>query len=233
MCIRDRTIISDINEDTNIDVLDVIILVGMILDGSNTTNLCQEGLSAAVKFTTFVEYTFEAFSVIFETGDLQGQGLFEIHLHQDNFNTPGDILGSWDLEVSANTAREYYVFTGDSDCITLEPFASYWLSVNPKNNEDEALWLLSEEDFTYSTSTDMGANWTETTNGQVGCMKIFGEQIFESDDSEPSLDTVYDWALEDINPNSEYYFPDYGETIGPSTYMENQHVSVYYFGKAG
>ena len=76
-------------------------------------------------------------------------------------------------------------------------------------------------------------NWTETTNGQVGCMKIFGEQIFESDDSEPSLETVYDWALEDINPNSEYYFPDYGETIGPSTYMENQHVSVYYFGKAG
>ncbi len=225
--------ISDINEDTNIDVLDVIILVGMILDGSNTTNLCQEGLSAAVKFTTFVEYTFEAFSLIIETGDLEGLGLFEIHLHQDNFNTPGDILGSWDLEVSANTAREYYVFTGDSDCITLEPFASYWLSVNPKNNEDEALWLLSEEDFTYSTSTDMGASWAETTNGQVGCMKIFGEQIFESDDSEPSLDTVYDWALEDINPNSEYYFPDYGETIGPSTYMENQHVSVYYFGKAG
>ena len=225
--------ISDINEDTNIDVLDVIILVGMILDGSNTTNLCQEGLSAAVKFTTFAEYTFEAFSLIIETGDLESLGLFEIHLHQDNFNTPGDILGSWDLEVSANTAREYYVFTGDSDCIALEPFASYWLSVNPKNNEDEALWLLSEEDFTYSTSTDMGANWTETTNGQVGCMKIFGEQIFESDDSEPSLDTVYDWALEDINPNSEYYFPDYGETIGPSTYMENQHVSVYYFGKAG
>ena len=225
--------ISDINEDTNIDVLDVIILVGMILDGSNTTNLCQEGLSAAVKFTTFVEYTFEAFSLIIETDDLEGLGLFEIHLHQDNFNTPGDILGSWDLEVSANTAREYYVFTGDSDCIALEPFASYWLSVNPKNNEDEALWLLSEEDFTYSTSTDMGASWAETTNGQVGCMKIFGEQIFESDDSEPSLDTVYDWALEDINPNSEYYFPDYGETIGPSTYMENQHVSVYYFGKAG
>ena len=225
--------ISDINVDTNIDVLDVIILVGMILDGSNTTNLCQEGLSAAVKFTTFVEYTFEAFSLIIETGDLEGLGLFEIHLHQDNFNTPGDILGSWDLEVSANTAREYYVFTGDSDCIALEPFASYWLSVNPKNNEDEALWLLSEQDFTYSTSTDMGASWAETTNGQVGCMKIFGEQIFESDDSEPSLDTVYDWALEDINPNSEYYFPDYGETIGPSTYMENQHVSVYYFGKAG
>lgn len=225
--------ISDINEDTNIDVLDVIILVGMILDGSNTTNQCQEGLSAAVKFTTFAEYTFEAFSLIIETTDLEGQGLFEIHLHQDNLNTPGDILGSWDLEVSANTAREYYVFTGDSDCIALEPFASYWLSVNPKNNEDEALWLLSEEDFIYSTSTNMGMNWTETSTGQVGCMKIFGEQIFESDDSEPSLETVYDWALEDINPNSEYYFPDYGETIGPSTYIEDQYVSVYYFGKAG
>ena len=229
----EETIISDINEDTNIDVLDVIILVGMILDGSNSTNLCQEGLSAAIKFTTFVEYTFEAFSVIFETGDLQGQGLFEIHLHQDNFNTPGDILGSWELTVGENTAREYYVFTGDSDCITLEPFASYWLSVNPKNNGDEALWLLSEEEFTYSTSNDMGVNWLETSTGQVGCMKIFGEQIFETDDSEPSLETVYDWSLEDINPNSDYYFPDYGETIGPSSYVEDQQVSVYYFGKAG
>ena len=228
----EESIIADINEDTNIDVLDVIILVGMILDGSDSTIQCQEGLSAAIKFTTFAEYTFEAFSVILETEDLQGQG-FEIHLHQDNFNSPGDILGSWDLVVSENTAREYYVFTGDSDCILLEQFASYWLSVNPKDNQDEALWLLSEEEFTYSTSTDIGINWAETSTGQVGCMKIFGEQIFETDDSEPSLDVVYDWSLEDMNPNSEYYFPDYGTTIGPSSYIEEQQVSVYYFGKAG
>ena len=79
----------------------------------------------------------------------------------------------------------------------------------------------------------MGENWSETSIAPVGCTKIFGEQIYETNDPEPSLDTVYNWSLEDINPNSEYYYPEYGESIGPSTYVENQHVSVYYFGKAG
>ena len=38
-----------------------------------------------------------------------------------------------------------------------------------------------------------------------------------------------DFSLEDINPNSEYYAQD----IGPSTFIDNDFVSVYYFGKAG
>ena len=37
----------------------------------------------------------------------------------------------------------------------------------------------------------------------------------------------YDYSLEDINPNSEYY----GNYIGPETFRED--VSLYYFGKAG
>ena len=226
-----EAIISDINEDGNVDVLDVIILVNLILNGSESE--CTEGLSAAVKFTAYAEYTFEAFSVIFQTGDINGEGLFEINLHSDLFNSPGDILGSWELEVDDNTAREYYVFTGDTDCILLEAFASYWLSVHPKDNEDQAIWLFSEDDYTYAESNDMGQNWPETLSGQVGCTKIFGEQIYESNDTTPSLETVYDWSVEDINPNSEYYYPDYGEKIGPSMFVENQQVSVYYFGKAG
>ena len=222
---------SDINEDASIDVLDVIILVNLILNGAESE--CVAGLSAAVKFTTYSEYTFEAFSLIFQTEELEGEGLFEISLHHDTFNSPGEILGSWELAVDENIAREYYVFTGDTDCILLEPFASYWLSVHPKNNQDQALWLFSEDEYTYTSSNDMGDNWSDPLVEPVGCTKIFGEQIYESNDTEPSLDTVYDWALEDINPNSEYYYPDYGEKIGPGTFIDNQHVSVYYFGKAG
>ena len=74
-----ETLISDINEDTNIDVLDVIILVNLILNGIESE--CASGLSAAVKFTTFSEYTFEAFSLIFETQELQGNGLFLSLIH--------------------------------------------------------------------------------------------------------------------------------------------------------
>ena len=97
------------------------------------------------------------------------------------------------------------------------------------DNQDEVLWLFSEDEYPYSTSNDLGNNWTETLEDQVGCTKIFGEQIYESPDSQPSLEPVYDWALEDINPNSEYY----GQDIGPSTFVDNDFVSVYYFGKAG
>jgi len=226
-----ETLISDINEDTNIDVLDVIILVNLILNGADSE--CTSGLSAAVKFATFSEYTFEAFSLIFETEELEGDGLFEVRLHLDSFDSPGEILGSWELTVDANIAREYYVFTGGTDCILLEPFESYWISVHPKNNQDQALWLFSENDYTYTSSNDMGQNWSESLMAPVGCTKIFGEQIYESNGTEPSLDTVYDWSLEDINPNSEYYYPDYGEKIGPGIFIDNQHVSVYYFGKAG
>ena len=226
-----ESLLSDINEDTNIDVLDVIILVNLILNGTDSN--CATGLSAAVKFTTYSEYTFEAFSLIFQTEELEGEGLFEINLHQDTLNSPGEILGSWELSVDENIAREYYIFTGDTDCILLEAYASYWLSVHPKNNQDQALWLFSEDDYTYTSSNDMGSNWLDPLDDQVGCTKIFGEQIYESNDTEPSLDTVYDWSLEDINPNSEYYYPEYEEEIGPETFIQNQHVSVYYFGKAG
>jgi len=106
---------------------------------------------------------------------------------------------------------------------------SYWLSVHPISNQDEALWLFSENEFTYSTSNDLGQNWSETLEDQVGCVVIYGEQIYESSEFEPSLEPVYDWSLEDINSNSEYYTQD----IGPSTFIDNEFVSVYYFGKAG
>lgn len=223
----DEAIYSDTNQDSNIDILDVVIIVNVILNGSESE--CVEGLSAAVKFTSPGEYTFEAFSVIFQTAELTGEGLFEIILHSDNFNSPGTALGSWELELDENMAREYYVFTGGTDCILLEPMASYWLSVHPIDNQDQALWLFSEDDYTYSTSSDLGENWSEVLEDQVGCTKIFGEQIYDSPDSNPSLEPVYDWSLEDINPNSEYY----GEDIGPSALIANDFVSVYYFGKAG
>ena len=199
-------------------------------DASGYTALVS-GLSGAVKFTSNNEYTFEAFSVIFETGDLEGDGLFEVRLHHDDFfaSAPGEVIGSWELTLDENMAREYYVFTGDTDCITLTPFSSYWLSVHPINNIDEALWLFSEGDYTHSMSNDMGNSWSNSELDQVGCTKIFGEQIYESSGTQPDNELVYDWALEDLNINSEYF----GQDIGPSTFINNQHVSVYYFGKAG
>mgnify|MGYP001483795902 CR=1 FL=1 len=149
----------------------------MILNGNNSE--CESGLSAAVRFTSNNEYTFEAFSVIFQTEELDGGGLFEVRLHEDELSSPGEVMGSWELTLDENIAREYYVFTGDTDCITLLPFTSYWLSVHPINNTDEALWLFSEDNFTYSTSNNMGDTWSESNLDIVGCTKIFGEQIYE------------------------------------------------------
>ena len=219
---------ADANEDGSIDILDVVMVVNVILNGGSTTE-CLSALSAAVKFTSPGEYTFEAFSVIFQTYDLSGDALFEVRLHADNFNSPGNIIGSWNLELNENIAMEYYVFTGDTDCIVLSPDISYWLSVHPINNQNEALWLFSEDDFTYTTSNDLGESWGEILQERVGCTKIFGEQIYESGDYNPSNEIVYDWSLEDLNENSEYYT----EFIGPLTFINSNQVSVYYFGKAG
>tara|TARA_B100000700_G_C14982194_1_gene826974 strand:- start:531 stop:1430 length:900 start_codon:yes stop_codon:yes gene_type:complete len=218
---------SDTNSDNNVDVLDVVTIVSLILNGINSE--CTSGLSGAVRFTSNNEYTFEAFSVIFQTEDLNGGGLFEVRLHHDDASSPGEIIGAWELILDENIAREYYVFVGDTDCITLLPFTSYWLSVHPINNSDEALWLFSEGDYTYSTSNDMGSTWSNSEVDIVGCTKIFGEQIYESPGNQPEDELVYDWALEDLNINSEYF----GQNIGPSTFINNQQVSVYYFGKAG
>ena len=220
---------ADANSDGAMDVLDIVLMVNIILNGSTDSSSCQAGLSAAVRFSSPNEYTFEAFSVIFQTEELEGSGLFEVNLHEDSENSPGDILGSWELEVSENTAREYYVFTGDTDCIVLSPMTIYWLSVHPINNQDEAIWLFSENDYTYSTSDDMGGTWSSPLYDQVGCTKIFAEQIYDSPPPNPGLETVYDWRLSDINENSEYY----EQSIGPTTFTEQDFVSVYYFGKAG
>ena len=219
---------SDANEDGSIDILDVVMVVNIILNGSDGEE-CISALSAAVKFTSIGEYTFEAFSVIFETGELPGNALFEVRLHADNFDSPGEVIGAWELQLNENIAMEYYVFTGDTDCIVLEPSFSYWLSVHPVDNQDQALWLFSEDDFTYATSNDLGQNWDSPFENQVGCTKIFGEQIYESGSGIPDDQLVYDWSLEDINENSEYY----SDFIGPSTFINSDQVSVYYFGKAG
>ena len=220
---------SDINLDGSLDVLDVVLVVSVILNGSSASSECVSGFSGAVRFLSPNEYTFEAFSVIFQTAELEGDGLFEVKLHNDSSGYPGEALGAWDLYLDANMAREYYVFTGDSDCIVLTPMTYYWLSVHPINNQNEAIWLFSEDSYTYSTSEDMGLSWEDSSSDQVGCTKIFGEQIYESSGFTPSEEPVYDWSLEDINPNSDYY----SQYIGPSTFVQEDVVSVYYFGKAG
>jgi hypothetical protein len=219
---------ADANQDQIIDVLDVVIVVNLILNG-NSDQDCISALSGAVKFTSLGEYTFEAFSLFFETEELIGNALFEVRLHADNFNSPGDIIGLWDLSLNENIAMEYYVFTGGSDCIILEPGLSYWLSVHPIDNQNEVLWLFSENEFTHTTSNDLGVSWQEPMQDNIGCTKIYGEQIYESGDYTPGNEIVYDWSLEDLNENSEYY----SQFIGPSTFIDSDQVSVYYFGKAG
>ena len=98
---EDEESAADTNLDGNIDVLDVVSIVGIILNGSSSSE-CISGLSGAVKFISPNEYTFEAFSVIFETANLEGDGLFEVRLHLDNEDTPGEILGSWSLTLNEN-----------------------------------------------------------------------------------------------------------------------------------
>ena len=59
--------------------------------------------------------------------------------------------------------------------------------------------------------------------GFIGCNQDSDEVVGTTDDGETNS-SLYDYSLEDINSNSEYY----GEKISPSYY--NNKVTVHYFG---
>ena len=250
-----------------------------------------ESFAGAIKFTSPGEYTFEAFSIAIHTDLLTDDFFITGTLHEDNNNSPGEEIGSWEFDLNANMDMWYYNFVADTDCIILEPGESYWFSVHPTNMiNDSAIWLQSEEAFTYALSENLGNSWEQTSLGRVGCIQIYAEQIYEPSpdltglgdtnqdgyldvldvigivnfvlgNSNPNIEetyysdlnqdgnisvldvvqlvniilygveeeSIYIFSLEDINVNSSYY----GENVGPDTFISQNNVSCYYFGKAG
>ena len=251
----------------------------------------SESFTGAIKFTSPGEYVFEGLYVAIYTDPLNNEFLLRATLYEDNNNTPGVVLGSWEFEDNNNNNAWDILFAGDSDCIVLEPGQSYWVSVQPAEiTNNSAIWSHSEGSFTYALSENLGDTWEATSIGRVGCIEVKAEEIYQpspdlselgdinqdgnldvldvvsivnfilgnsipNDDEiffsdlnqDGSLDVldvvqlvniilfgidedpVYMFSLEDINVNSDYF----GTSVGPDTFISQNNVSCYYFGKAG
>ena len=82
--------------------------------------------SVADRFSVGIDYAMEAFRVT-----LAMESIFatvSVSIHEDSNNEPGEILGTWDIDLSTTAPREYLIYTFD-DCITFEAGHNYWISV--------------------------------------------------------------------------------------------------------
>ena len=152
---------------------------GYMISGNN---------SVANRFSITSDYAMEAFKV---TMTMQSEsGTVIVSIHDDNDNHPGQILGSWDLELSASELREYLMYTFQ-DCILFNSGENYWISVKAANEETLATWVYSPIAFyTYSSSSDNQSSWN-TSTGLAGSCKVYAEEFYY-----PEI------ALGDINEDS-------------------------------
>ena len=134
--------------------------------------------SVADRFSVGIDYAMEAFRVT-----LAMESIFatvSVSIHEDSNNEPGEILGTWDIDLSTTAPREYLIYTFD-DCITFEAGHNYWISVRSEDSTSVSRWIYSPLDqYTYSSSTDAQATW-DTSIGFAGSAKVYAEAFYEPD----------------------------------------------------
>ena len=135
-------------------------------------------ISFADRFAVSSNYAMEAFKVTIARESMTGT--VTVSIHQDNNNTPGNILGSWDLALTTTDLRDYLVYTFE-DCILFDQNQTYWLSVKAADPLTIAKWIYSPANFyTYSESSDNQLSW-ENSTGFAGTAKIYAEAFYEPD----------------------------------------------------
>ena len=139
---------------------------GYLISGNN---------SVADRFSVSSNYAMEAFRVTMTMESEQATMI--ISIHEDSNNSPGDVLGSWNLVLTSSEVREYLMYTFQ-DCILFDGEENYWLSIKAADEESAAKWTYSPGDFyTYSNSTDGQASWG-TATGYAGSAKVYAEAFY-------------------------------------------------------
>lgn len=161
------------NECTE-DDLCTILMDGYILNQSNTL---------ADRFTVNENYALEAFGIYLTLGPESGNPALDhtatIKIHSDNDDTPGDVLGEWNIDVSTGYYHSLYVGDG---CIDLNDGDNYWISAHVDNSHTQLIWLYTQVPFyTFSQSENDGAAWTDSEYGLAGAAAIWAEQIYYTD----------------------------------------------------
>ena len=184
-----------------ITYLSIIITLGLSQDTRSTIfntgtpetddgYLISGDISIADRFSISSDYAMEAFKVTM-TMESESATMI-ISIHEDLNNTPGAILGSWDLPLTSSDIREYLLYTFQ-DCILFDSGEYYWISVKAADSESTAKWIYSPGDFyTYATSADQQLNW-EPAQGNAGSTKVYAEAFYYP--PEVAGDVNFDIAL--------------------------------------
>ena len=137
--------------------------------------LISGDISIADRFSASSNYAMEAFRV---TMTMESESaVMTVSIHEDLNNTPGEVLGSWDITLNSDTIRDYLVYTFQ-DCILFDQGENYWLSVKAANDESVAKWTYSPGDFyVYSGSSDGQTSW-ETAAGYAGSARVYAEAFY-------------------------------------------------------
>ena len=143
------------------------------------------GTAMADRFTVSQDYVLEAFAVYMKL--ISDSGSVNIKIHEDNNDTPGNVMGDWNVELDPNdTLIDDYltIVVEESDCYTLYENNIYWLSVTANEVGTRATWAYSNSQFYYtSTSEDYGISWHDAEMGYAGAAVIWAAEIFYADDT--------------------------------------------------
>ena len=135
-------------------------------------------ISIADRFSVSSDYAMEAFrlTLAMESSD----ATMTVSVHEDSNNSPGSILGSWDVSLSTTAPRDYTVYTFQ-DCILFDANENYWISVKASDSESIGRWIYSPSSFfTYSSSSDNQLSW-DTQIGLAGSARVYAEAFYEPD----------------------------------------------------
>ena len=118
-------------------------------------------------------------------------------LQADNGGVPGEEIYSWDVDVSAEThGNNYFLIITTDLCIYLDEGNDYWLTLHAADTESQITWLYSNNaTFTYTTSSDQGANWDSATTGNCGSLSVWAEYIYEPEVEETAGDINEDGSM--------------------------------------
>ena len=120
----------------------------------------------------------------------------KIILQADDGGLPGEEIYSWTIDVEEeNHGNNYFLIITTDLCIYLDAGNYYWLTLHADDPDSQISWYYSNNaTFTYTTSSDLGANWETPSVGNCGALSVWAEYIYE-----PEVDEI----IGDINADGD------------------------------
>ena len=123
--------------------------------------------------------------------------MMRVILQADDGDQPGEEIYSWTIDVEEeNHGNNYFLIITTDLCIYLDAGNYYWLSLHADDPDSQISWYYSNNaTFTYTTSSDLGANWETPLVGNCGALSVWAEYIYEPEVDEMIGDINADGAV--------------------------------------